>query len=138
MSEENTAVVHRYVEQFWNEGRVDLFKEIVAADGISHSTQGDADFEGWKQGVTMLRNAFPDLHITVEDEIAGDSRVVQRWTLSGTHEGEFIGIPASGKRVSWPVIAIFRLSGDKLAESWTQGDTLSLLQQLGASPVPGE
>lgn len=137
MSEENTAIARRYVEEFWNDRRVDLFDELVAQDGVSHTNQGDADIEGWRQGVGMLRNAFPDFHITVEDEMAVDSKVVQRWILSGTHQGELLGIPATGKKVAWPAIAIFRLSGTKIAEVWVQGDSLGMMQQLGAIPSPG-
>ena len=137
MSQENKTIAHRYVEEFWNEGRVDIFEEIVAPDGVSHSTLGDANAEEWRQGTAALRNAFPDIRITIDDEIAADGKVVQRWTIRGTHQGDFFGVPATGKKVAWPVIAIFRLSGAKIAEVWTQGDTLSTLQQLGAVPTLG-
>jgi steroid delta-isomerase-like uncharacterized protein len=137
MSEENKAIARRYVEQFWNEGRIDLFEEIVAEDAVSHTTRGDAGAEGWKQGAGMLRNAFPDIRITLDDEMAVDGKVVQRWTISGTNEGELFGMPATGKKAVWPAIAIFRLSGAKIAELWAQGDTLGMLQQLGAVPSPG-
>jgi steroid delta-isomerase-like uncharacterized protein len=93
--------------------------------------------EAWKQGTAALRNAFPDIRITIDDEIAADGKVVQRWTIRGTHQGDFFGVPATGKKVAWPVIAIFRLSGAKIAEVWTQGDTLNTLQQLGAVPPLG-
>lgn len=137
MSEENKGVARRYVQQFWNEGRVDLFEEIVAQDAVAHTNQGDADYEGWKQGAGMLRKAFPDFHITVEDEMSADSKVVQRWTLSGTNQGDYLGISATGKKVVWSAIAIFRLSGAKIAEVWVQGDNLSMMQQLGVVPSPG-
>ena len=137
MSKGNKAIARRYVEEFWNEGRFDLFDELVAQDAVSHTNQGDADVEGWRQGAGMLRNAFPDFHITVEDEMTVDSKVVQRWTLSGTNQGELLGRPATGKKAVWPAIAIFRLSGAKIAEVWVQGDSLGLMQQLGAIPTPG-
>lgn len=134
MSEEDKAIARRYAEQFWNEGRVDVFEEIVAPDAVSHSMQGDVGAEGWKQGTGMLRNAFPDLRITIEDEMAVDGKVVQRWTISGTNEGELFGMPATGKRVAWPAVAIFRIAGAKIAELWSQGDTLGMMQQLGLVP----
>jgi steroid delta-isomerase-like uncharacterized protein len=137
MSEGNKAIARRYVEEFWNERRFDLFDELVAQDAVSHTNQGDADFEGWKQGVGILRTAFPDFHITVEDEMAVDSKVVQRWTLRGTNQGELLGIPATGKKAVWPAIVIFRLSGAKIAEIWVQGDSLGMMQQLGVVPSPG-
>jgi steroid delta-isomerase-like uncharacterized protein len=138
MSDKNKAIARRYVEEFWNENKPDLLKTLVAPDGVVHSGAGEhAGREDWKQGTEVLRNAFPDFHIALEDEMADGDKVIHRWTLSGTHQGEFFGVPATGKKVSWPVIAIFRLSGDKIAEMWTQGDSLGMMQQLGAIPAPG-
>jgi steroid delta-isomerase-like uncharacterized protein len=137
MSEKNKAIARRYVEEFWNGSRPDLLETLVTPDGVVHTGMVDHDVEGWKQGTEMLRSAFPDFHVTLEDEMADGDKVIHRWILSGTHEGEFSGVPATGKKVSWPTIAIFRLSGDKIAEMWTQGDSLSLMQQMGAIPAPG-
>ena len=137
MSEENKALARRYSEEFWNEGREDLFDEIVAQDAVAHVGGQNHDIEAWKQGAAMLRNAFSDFHIQIDDEMAVDDKVIQRWTISGTNEGEFSGMPATGKKVAWPAIAIFRLSGAKIAEIWTQGDTLGMMQQLGHVPSPG-
>jgi steroid delta-isomerase-like uncharacterized protein len=138
MSEKNKAIARRYVEEFWNENRPELLEALAAPDGVVHSgAGGHVGIEGWKQGTEMLRNAFAGFHITLEDEMADGDKVIHRWILSGTHQGDFAGVPATGKKVSWPVIAIFRLSGDRIAEMWTQGDTLGLMQQLGAIPAPG-
>jgi steroid delta-isomerase-like uncharacterized protein len=137
MSEANKAVACRYVEEFWNEGRFDLFEELVAPDAVSHTNLGDMDAAAWKQGVGMMRTAFPDFRIAVEDEMAVDDKVIHRWTLSGTQQGEMFGLPATGNKAAWPVIAIFRLSGDKIAEIWTQGDSLSMMRQLGVTSLPG-
>lgn len=137
MSEQNKTLARRYAEEFWNGGRTDLFEEIVAQDAVSHSTLGDSDAEGWKQGAAMMRNAFPDLHIKIDDELADADRVVQRWTISGTNKGEIFGRPATGEKAVWQAITIFRLSRGRIAEIWSQGDTFGMMQQLGAIPSPG-
>jgi predicted ester cyclase len=86
----------------------------------------------------MLRNAFPDFKATIDDIVAESDKVVIRMTWSGTHKGEFMGIPATGKRVSFGVIDIMRIAGGKLVEHWGQTDTMGMMQQLGAIPAPVE
>ena len=87
---------------------------------------------------TMYRTAFPDLHFTVEDQIAEGDMVANRVTARGTHQGEFMGIAPTGKQVTVTGITIDRIAGDKLEESWASWDFLGLMQQLGAIPEPGE
>jgi steroid delta-isomerase-like uncharacterized protein len=107
---------------------------------ISHSSPPGAapGREGVKQYVTLFRTAFPDLRATVDDVIAEGDRVVTRWTSRGTHQGELMGIPASGKRVTFSGITINRVSGGKVVEDRTNFDQLGLMQQLGAIPAPGQ
>jgi predicted ester cyclase len=83
-----------------------------------------------------LRRALPDLRAIVEDEIAEGDAVVQRLTLSGTHEGSLCGVPPSGRRATWPLVVILRLGPDgRFAEHWSSWDLLDLLRQLGAVPA---
>ncbi len=84
----------------------------------------------------MFREAFPDSYFTVEDMVAEGDKVVTRKTFHGTHEGEFIGIPPSGRAVSMGLIDIVRISDGKVVEHWSMGDSLGMMQQLGVIPQP--
>ena len=86
----------------------------------------------------MFYAAFPDLHHTVEDQVAEGDTVVTRMTLRGTHHGEFRGIAPTGKPIVVSLIGIDRFENGKFAEQWSQLDTLGLLQQLGVIPAPGQ
>jgi hypothetical protein len=85
--------------------------------------------------VAEYRAAFPDLRVTVDDLVTDGDKVVRRFTLRGTHAGPFMGIPPTGRAVAAAGIAIDRLAGGKVAESWVSLDALNLLRQLGASPA---
>ena len=78
--------------------------------------------------------AFPDLHVTVEDLIAEGDKIVGRVTLTGTHQGELLGIPATGKKVAFSEIHIVRISNGKAVEHWEIADIMSMMQQLGVIP----
>ena len=86
----------------------------------------------------MFRSAFPDFKVTIDDMIAEGDKVVVRGTWSGTHKGEFMGIPATGKSVSFGVIDTVRIAGGKMVEHWGLMDNFRLMQQLGVIPAPGE
>src|SRR5947209_5246280 len=104
--EENKAIMRRY-EEAVNQGNLDLIDEVIAADYVGHEPDEDLHGpEGVKQFITMFRSAFPDLHLTVEDEIAEGDRVASRFTVRGTHQGELMGIPPAGKQVTVSRITI--------------------------------
>jgi len=86
----------------------------------------------------MYRTVFPDLQAPAEGQVAEGDLVVTRWTARGTHRGELLGIPASGKRAAVPGVIIDRLAGGKIAEEWAYYDALVMLQQLGATSLPGQ
>ena len=86
----------------------------------------------------MHRTAWSDLHFTVEDLVAEGDKVALHWSCSGTHTGEWMGIPPTGKRVTWSGIGIHRVVGGKIVESWDMVDNLGLMQQLGIVPPPGQ
>lgn len=137
MSEQNKILDRRFFEEAWNRGNYDVIDELVASDFIGHSPPNDdiPGAEGLKQYISTLREAFPDVRLTVEDQIAEGDRVVTRWTARGTHRGEFQGIPPTGKRAQVTGVTISRVANGKFVEGWTNWDTLGLLQQLGAVPA---
>src|SRR5918999_3118439 len=128
MSEANKAVSRRVFEIF-NSGDVDLFDEIVTPDFVNHDPSAAPGVEGAKQQTLLYRSAFPDLEVRVEDQIAEGDRVVSRWSARGTHRGDLLGIAPTGKQTTATGITIDRLEGGKIVESWTNWDTLGLLQQ---------
>jgi steroid delta-isomerase-like uncharacterized protein len=136
--EANKAISRRVVEEIFNAGRLEAAEEIVAPDYVGHdpaSPELITGPEGLKRQVDGYRTAFPDVRLTIEDEIAEGDRVVTRWRARGTHEGELFGIPATGKQATVTGVTIDRIVDGRIAESWTNWDTLGLLQQLGAIPA---
>lgn len=130
----------RLPDELLTQGDLAVADEFLAPDCVYHAPAPfPPGVEGVKQWVRALRRAFPDLRAIIEDEIAEGDRVVQRLALSGTHTGEFLGIPPTGRRVTWQLVAIQRLSPDgRCAEHWLSWDQLGLLRQLGArSPADG-
>ena len=139
MSEENKALVSRIHEELFEKHNVSIIDEVCTPDYVDHSIPPDQDQgrEGSKQMLTMFLSAFPDMKMSVEDMIAEGDKVVARGTASGTHQGEMMGIPPTGKHIAIPFIEISRLSGGKLAERWEQTDMLGMMQQLGVVQPPG-
>src|SRR3954471_3486262 len=136
-AEENTAIVLRHWEEVVSKGNLEVIDEIFAPDFVVHETDQDIRGpEGVRQFIFMLRAAFPDLYVTVEDVIAQEDKVVQRWTGRGTHQGELMGIPPTGNQISVAGITISRFEGDKVAEEWEVYDMMGMLQQLDAIPSP--
>jgi len=137
MSEQNKMQARRLFEEVWSQGNVVVLEELVTNDYVGHSPPHEIHGpEGAKQFISVFRNAFPDIHFTVEDQIAEGDKAVIRWTARGTHKGEFQGIPPTGKQVVVTGIGIFRVANGKLVEGWTNADLLGILQQLGAIPAP--
>ena len=138
MSEENKALARRFMDEVYNKGNVDFIDEIVASTYVVYDPNNPGGIsggvEGAKQFVEMYRSAFPDLQITVEDLIAEGEKVVTRWTARGTHRGQLTGIPPSGNRVEVTGISIDRIEGGNFVESWSNLDTLGMMQQIGAVP----
>jgi steroid delta-isomerase-like uncharacterized protein len=140
-AEENKALARRFLEEAFNEGNLGVADEIFASDYVLHDPVIPEEIsgpEGIKGFVQMYRSAFPDTHITVEDQIAEGDEVVTRWTGRGTHQGDLFGIAASGNQVEVSGITISRFSGGKFVEDWTNSDTLGLMQQIGAISEPGQ
>jgi len=136
--EANKKASRRILEEIFGAGKYDLADELLQAKAIGHDpalpgpVQGP---EGLKESARAYRAAFPDLKLTVEDVVGDGDLVAIRWSAHGTQKGELFGIAATGKEATVTGITIDRYSGGKLAESWTNWDTLGLLQQLGAVPT---
>jgi len=137
-AEQNKAVVRRYVEEVLDQANVAVLDELMAEDAInrtSHRLSSSTAREGVSQSAGVLRAAFPDLHISVEDQFGEGDRVATRLRLSGTHQGSFRGAPPTGKHVIWTAIRIDRLADGKIAEYWEETDRVGLFQQLGGVPA---
>ncbi len=132
-AEENKALARRSWEAPDN---LDILDEVYAPDFVWH--EPDQEIRGHeeaRQFITMYKTAFPDLSATVEDEIAEGDKVVTRWTIRGTHQGEIEEFgPATGRQMELKGITIHRFEGDKIVEEWNRYDNLSVLQQLGLAP----
>ncbi len=135
MSEENKAIF-RSIMDVVNSGNLAKADEVFDANYVENSAAPDQapGVEGFKQLISMLRSAFPDLNSTVEDLIAEGDKVVGRVTASGTHKGELMGIAPSGNQVTISEIHIIRIAGGKVVEHWGIVDQLGLMQQIGAIP----
>jgi steroid delta-isomerase-like uncharacterized protein len=136
---ENIATVDRFVEEVINQGRLDSADQLVEADFIEldplpGQRQGR---EGLKETIAMMRTGFPDIHWVTDETVAAGDKVVSRFTWTGTHRGDFLGIPATGKSVTVRGVVIDRLNAGKMADSRILMDTLGLMQQLGVVPSPG-
>jgi predicted ester cyclase len=140
-AEETKAVARRWFEDFFNSGNLEVADEIIAPDHVNHDpTLPDIPPgpEGQRQVVNLYRGAFTNAHISLEEQLAEGDRVVTRWRASGTHQGELMGVAPTGNQVTITGITINRISGGKIAESWTNYDALGMMQQLGAVPEPGQ
>jgi len=139
MSEANKAMVRRFANEVMNKGNLRMVDELCAPNVVDHSIPPGfpAGAAGVKQMATTYRSAFPDMRITIEDLIAEGDKVVARWSGTGTHRGELMGIPATGKRVTVTGIGIDRFAGGKIVEHWENFDQLGMMQQLGVVPAPG-
>ena len=140
-TEQNKALVRQMVEEIFNRGNIGRADEFLAPDFVEREELPPGiprDREGVKQLTAMLHGAFPDFRATIDDMVAEGDKVVMRMTWRGTHKGEFMGIPPTGKSVSFGVIDIIRIAGGKFVEHWGQMDRMALMQQLGAIPAPGE
>jgi len=136
-TEDNKAHVRRGFEAV-NQKNLAVFDELLTPDVVFHSASTTMQgLEAYKQVLSVYVTAFPDLQFTIEDVIAEGDTVVVRYTTRGTHQGNFRGIPPTGKQVSGTGMFIDRLVNGKAVEQWINGDDLGLLQQLGVIPSMG-
>jgi steroid delta-isomerase-like uncharacterized protein len=134
--EENKTATHRWIEAF-NARDMEAEAASRAPGYLAHvpGAPGPLDDEAWTGFIASFAAAFPDLHLTVEASLAEGDLVANRITFRGTHRGDFQGIPATGKQVTFSAMEINRMSGGKVAEHWVELDVFGLLRQLGAIPA---
>ncbi len=136
LEEQNEALIHQVLELI-NDRNLDAAFELYAVDYIYHGPGGQ-EVRG-RDGIRGLWEvflaAFPDLHSTVDEVIAKGDKLVLRWTIQGTHTGEFLGTPASNKPMTLPITEVFRIADGQLVEAWDQWDRLHLMEQIDAIPA---
>lgn len=127
----------RLLEEVWSKGNFAVIDDLVDANYVNHdpnAAQLPPGREGMKQFAMAYRSAFPDLSMTVEDQVAEGDKVVTRWCARGTHKGALPGLPATGKSATVTGIGIDRIVNGKIVESWGNWDQFGMLRQLGAIP----
>jgi steroid delta-isomerase-like uncharacterized protein len=136
--EQNKEIVRRSAEEPWT-GNIGVLDELLAPDYVAYDpsqpepTRGIA---GAKEFVQQYISAFPDARVTIDQQIAEGDYVTSRWTGRGTHKGDLMGIAPTNKQVTVTGITISRIANGKIAEEWSNWDTLGMLQQIGAVPAP--
>ena len=136
MSEENKAKVRRFLEVAYAQDKPEIVDEVFDSEVVCHDPNSETGLmqgaEALKGEIGWLRGVFPDVTFTVEDQTAEGEKVTTRWTMRGTQQGEFFGVPASGRQVEMSGINIDRFEGGKLVEEWTSYDMLGAMRQIGA------
>ncbi len=133
-SERHKNLVLRFHEEMWNRGEPAIGDELFAPNYVRHDLRPGTPPpgpEGQKEIARLFRAAFPDLHITVGLIVADDTYVVVRWTMRGTHVGEWAGIKPTGRKIEFSGVNIFRFEHGKVVELWNHRDDLGLQLQLG-------
>jgi steroid delta-isomerase-like uncharacterized protein len=134
---QNKDLVHRYIDEVFNQGNLAAADQYLSPGFVDHNPltpdqpPGPA---GQKQVYARFREAFPDLYVTLEALVAEGNMVANRATISGQQRGSILGIPPTGKRVSWQAMTIFRVANGQIVERWSTHDLLGLLRQLGIIP----
>lgn len=132
---DNKTVARRLIEEVFNEGNLDLVDELIAPGFIHHDPNArhyGPGPGGFKHLLGHYRASIPDLNITLEDQIAEGDMVVDRWTATGTHTGELMGIPPTGNPIATTGISIHRIVDGQITETWNSYDAVSMLEELGA------
>jgi steroid delta-isomerase-like uncharacterized protein len=133
---DNKQAVRRFYQEVINGRNLDAMDELLIPDGVDH-TFGSQNPEQAKQFFGMVHQAFPDLRAEVHDVIPEGNLVAARVIYTGTHQGEFVGIPATGRKTTTSGVDFFRMQDGRQAEHWGGPDMFSFLMQLGVMPGPG-
>ena len=139
-AQENKEKARRLMEEAFGAGKLEVIDEVLDPNFVCYDPNSESGevrgADTFKREIEYFRTAVPDLTYTVEDQIAEGEEVVTRWRASGTHEGEFFGVPGSGKRIEMSGIQIDRFDGEsgKMVEEWPEYDLLGAMRQMGAIP----
>jgi steroid delta-isomerase-like uncharacterized protein len=141
MSADNRAIVRRLYEEVWNKRRLELVDEIISPSHALHDpnlTDSSVGPDAYKRQVSRFIAGIPDLRLTIEDIVGEKEKLAVAWTISGTHTGEFMGIPATNKKVYVEGITINHIVDGKIMDSYISWDTFGMMQQLGVVPALGQ
>ena len=140
VSDDAKAVVRRNTEEVQGKGRFEVFEELFADDFVDHTTQPGMtpDKAGVRRLYTAMREAFPDFHADIHFQLADGDRVTTYKTYHGTHEGPFLGIAPTQRKISFETVDVMRVQNGKITDHWGVGNLLSLMQQIGGwAPLAG-
>ena len=138
MSAETKGIARRLLEEAFNSGNLAVVDELLAPEFVNHDAalpEPTVGVAAAKASIAGYRAAFPDLRLTVELQVAEGEFVTTRWTGRGTHQGDLMGMAATGKQATVTGITIDQIADGRIVESWTNWDTLGLMQQLGVVPA---
>ncbi len=138
ISDTAKAVIRMNTEEVQGKGRFDLFDELFGEDFVDHTTQPGTtpDKAGVKKLYTYLRQAFPDFHAEIHWQLADGDRVTTYKTYHGTHEGEFLGVAPTHRKIQFETVDVMRVQNGKITDHWGVGNLLSLMQQIGGWTPP--
>ncbi|HEX8566494.1 MAG TPA: ester cyclase [Pyrinomonadaceae bacterium] len=143
--EPNKIIVRRFIEELWNERKLDVADEIFAPDCLTHQLQSGAAIsaasrnpEAVKTHVAGWLQGFPDLRFTAEQMFGEANRVMTQLLMKGTHTGDWLGIEPTGKEITIRLIVIHRIENEKIVEDWVLVESLGFFQQLGLVPATQE
>jgi steroid delta-isomerase-like uncharacterized protein len=141
MSKENKEIARRVAEEGFSKGNLEVLDELLAEDIVNKDPSVPPEIPPGREGIKILAqgyvSAFPDMDFKIEDQIAEGDKVVSVWSASGTHQGELLGIPPTGRQTTTSGITIDVIKDGKIVETLTHWDNLGLLQQLGVIPQVG-
>jgi steroid delta-isomerase-like uncharacterized protein len=134
-SEQNKAIASRFIQELFNEGKVDEAKNFVTPDIIYHGLEEVRGLEDFKKWIIEDRKSFPDMEVTIVEDIAEGNNVAVRWTLKATHKGDFAGLQASHEKFEVHGADIFHFENNKIKEAWTIFDALKPAIQIGIAKM---
>jgi steroid delta-isomerase-like uncharacterized protein len=138
MSLDNRAIILRLYDEVWNKRKFEIVSELISP---SHALSGpnfsgsSVGPEAYKHQVALFIAGIPDLRFTLEDTVSENDKVVVCWSMAGTHQGEFMGIPATNKKISFDGMTIHHITHGKIMDSFSNWDALGLMRQLGVVPA---
>jgi len=136
-AEENKAIIRQYTDEVFNRKDLGALERWLAASFVDYGANQPPGIEPVRRDLSAFLTAFPDLEVVIDEQIAQGDKVANRYTIRGTHRGEFFGIPPTNREATWSEIDIVRLADGKLVERWAVEDRLSQQQQLGLIPARG-
>jgi steroid delta-isomerase-like uncharacterized protein len=131
MSEQHKAEVRRWFEEVWNNRRGDAIAEMLAPEARIHGPEALFDPASFRSLHEKYLSVFPDIRFEMEDMVAEGDKVAFRWTVSGTHTGDGLGVPPTGKEVRFAGMGIVRFENGRIVEGWDSYDRMGMMQQLG-------